>query len=124
MCLTHRSLFHTVYLHTTPLLGTSLIMGGCSQSVLTARRASPAQSRSDVNAKAHPQGDFFPYSPPLLISLVVTREQASSEQKVTITVNGTLPVLHMYHFDLIFPNQADTAPFYPMRRDNSCQSRQ
>lgn len=93
--MTHLSLFHTIYLHTTPLLGTSLIMGGYSQSVLTARRASPTQSRSDMNVKAHPQGDFFLYSPPLLISLVVTREQASIEQKVTVTANGTLLVLHM-----------------------------
>lgn len=44
---------------TTPLLGTSLIMGGSSQTVLTARRASPTQSRSDVNVKAPPQGAFF-----------------------------------------------------------------
>ena len=94
------------------------------QSVLTARRASPTQSRSDVNVKADPQGDFFLYSPPLLISLVVTREQASIEQKVTVTANGTLLVLHVYDFNLIFQNRADTAPFYPIRGDNSCQSQQ
>ena len=77
-----------------------------------------------MNVKADPQGDFFLYSPPLLISLVVTREQASIEQKVTVTANGTLLVLHVYNFNLIFQNRADTAPFYPIRGDNSCQSQQ
>lgn len=42
----------------TPLLGTSLIMGGSSQTVLTAGIASPTQSRSDVNVKAPSQGDY------------------------------------------------------------------